>query len=112
MSETFTQVVLPLLIAVIAATGGWSTAWWQARKASRETTQQLIDQLQEERNHADDQLQREREASAAKVDKLSAQIDRFFTDKAASRKHVAALNDHIWQRRDPPPPDPPAGYIA
>lgn len=61
-----------------------------------------------------DQLQEERDIRAKQIADLEAKIDAFYAfyaDKHASRLYVAALLDHIWQRQQPPPPDPPAGYI-
>ena len=111
-----------IIVAVIAATGGWATAIWQSRSKAKDDRQALIDQLQEERNHSDEQrrlereafssqLAAERESFAAQLTSERAEIQRMYMDKAASRDFVAALKDHIWQRKDPPPPEPPAGYI-
>lgn len=58
-----------------------------------------------------DQLQEERTVREGQVAALQTRIDAFYTDKHASRQYVAALLDHIWQRQQPPPPDPPSGYI-
>lgn len=58
-----------------------------------------------------DQLQEERTSRETQIAALELRIDAFYTDKHASRIYVASLIDHIWQRQQPPPPDPPAGYI-
>lgn len=58
-----------------------------------------------------DQLQEERSLREVQIADLERRIDAFYADKHASRIYVAALLDHIWQRKAPPPPDPPPGYI-
>lgn len=58
-----------------------------------------------------DQLQEERTSRETQIAALELRIDAFYTDKHASRIYVASLIDHIWQRQQPPPPDPPTGYI-
>ncbi|WP_350347273.1 hypothetical protein ABIQ69_11590 [Agromyces sp. G08B096] len=114
--------LITVVVAVIAAAGGWGSAFLQSRAKSRDDRQALIDQLQEERNYADEQrrlereafsieLAKEREQIAAERVEYTTRLDRMWADKAASRAHVAQLNDHIWQRKPPPPPEPPAGYI-
>lgn len=96
--------VVTLGVAAIAATGAFAGALAVMRKSSRDDRQALIDQLQEERNASETRAAQDRAA-------FTAQIDRFWVDKSASRDHVAALRDHIWQRLPPPPPAPPEGYI-
>lgn len=71
-----------------------------ARTEARTEAHAMIDQLQEERTVREGQ-----------VSALQSRIDGFYTDKHASRIFVASLIDHIWQRKQPPPPEPPAGYI-
>lgn len=71
-----------------------------ARTEARTEAHAMIDQLQEEK------LERQTE-----VIRLETRINEFYADKHASRIYVASLLDHIWQRKQPPPPDPPAGYI-
>ncbi|ABY23103.1 hypothetical protein RSal33209_1366 [Renibacterium salmoninarum ATCC 33209] len=67
--------------------------------------------LSRNRHSMIDQLQEERTLQEAQITDLEHRIDAFYADKHASRIYVAALLDHIWQRKEPPPPDPPAGYI-
>lgn len=113
-----------VLVALVGGggLGALATALVTARKNKREDRDALIDQLQEERESSNAQLQeerrsfvaelaKEREAFAVERTELLGRLDKMWDDKAASREHVAALRDHIWQRKDPPPPDPPAGYI-
>lgn len=100
-----------VIVAIIAVSGGYVTAWGASRRSHRDDRQMLIDQLQEERKTYVDQLGKERAEQAAERVAYTRRLDAMWTDKAASREHVAALRDHIWQRKDPPPPDPPAGYI-
>lgn len=83
----------------------------EERAANTATTQAIIDQLQEERKSKDDQLNKERAASLAEREKYERRIDQFWGEKAVSRLYVNALQDHIWQRKDPPPPNPPEGYV-
>lgn len=99
------------LSALLGAVGGILGTWAVARKSAREDTQALIDQLQEERAAFVSQLEREREETRTKHAAYEDRIDAFWGDKLASRRYVGALVDHIYQRREPPPPDPPAGYI-
>lgn len=102
-----------LIVALLGGgvIGTLATAFVNARRNKREDRDALIDQLQEERKSFVAELAKEREAFAAERTELLGRLDKMWADKAASREHVAALRDHIWQRKDPPPPDPPAGYI-
>lgn len=93
-----------IIVAVVAASGGVLGAWAVFAKSARDDRQLLIDQLQEERNATESRAAQDRAA-------FTAQVDRLWTDKAASREHVNALRDHIWQRKPPPPPEPGEGYI-
>lgn len=108
---------MPEWVALIVALlggggiGALATALVTARRNKREDRDALIDQLQEERKSFVEELKKEREAFAAERAELLDRLDKMWADKAASREHVNALRDHIWQRKDPPPPDPPAGYI-
>lgn len=104
-------VWLTIVIGLIAVSGGYATALVTSRKAHSDDRQTLIDQLQEERKTYVDQLGAERAEQKAEREAYTKRLDAMWTDKAASREHVAALRDHIWQRKDPPPPEPPAGYI-
>lgn len=99
------------LSALIGAIGGILGTWFLARKAAREDTHRLVDQLQEERSEFVQQLDKERLIARENRVAYEEKIDAFWRDKYASRRHVAALEDHIWQRREPPPPHPPEGYI-
>lgn len=103
--------LITALGTLVGAVGGILATWAVARKTAREDTQALIDQLQEERTAFVEQLEKER--AGMREDRVSyeSKIDALWTDKAASRQYVGALTDHIWQRKDPPPPEPPAGYI-
>lgn len=121
--------IIPIVVAVIGAVGGFIGGVAAMRKtAADERTsrdlerQAFIDQVQEERDAAHALLHQEREEYATQLaaerrelrDERTAytsRLDTMWVDKAASREHVAALRDHIWQRKDPPPPDPPTGYI-
>lgn len=104
-------VWLTVVIGLIAVSGGYATAWVSSRKSHNDDRQTLIDQLQEERKTYVDQLGKERAEQKADREAYTKRLDAMWTDKAASREHVNALRDHIWQRRDPPPPEPPVGYI-
>lgn len=73
--------------------------------------QQLIDQLQEERDRLDDKLEKQEKRHAEDVDKLNRRITGFYADKSASRKYIGMLESHIFQGKPPPPPAPPSGYV-
>jgi|GEM_PF-3730633 len=121
--------IIAVVVAVIGAAGGFIGGIAAMRKtASDERTdrdverQAFIDQVQEERDAAHRMLKSEREEYTLQLagerqtqreerDAYTSRLDSMWTDKAASREHVNQLRDHIWTRRDPPPPDPPAGYI-
>lgn len=91
--------------------GALISALLTRRTAADADRQALIDQLQEELKADLAELAAERDEIKAEREQYQRNLDRLWTDKAASREHVAALRDHIWQRKDPPPPDPPDGYI-
>jgi len=122
MPDWLIPVVIPVAVAIIAASGAWATTFVSMRRGASDARNTLIDQLQEERNHSDEQRKLEREAFATELtaerEQIAAErrenremVDRFMSDKAASREYVNRLKDHIWQRHDPPPPEPPVGYI-
>jgi len=103
--------MITALGTVLGAIGGILGTWALVRKTAREDAQQLIDQLQEERTAAYAQIEKER--AAAREDRLAyeAKIDAFWVDKDASRRYVAELEQHIYEGKPPPPPVRPAGYI-
>lgn len=111
--------LVPLLAAAVSSliTGiagvriGARTDRREMLAAAKADSHAMIDQLQEERNQVEAKLGKEIGDGAAKVERLEKRIDIFYADKHASRLYVAALLDHIWQRKQPPPPDPPAGYV-
>jgi hypothetical protein len=111
-----------VLIAAIAASGGFFAAYAALRKSQRDDRQLLIDQIQEERNWQAAERRKEREEFAAELLKEREQIaaeraaaeiaaDRYWSDKAKSREYVAMLRAHINNRQPPPPPHAPAGYL-
>lgn len=106
-----TDLIVGIGGAAIGAAGGAFAGWLAYRAKSREDTQQLIDQLQEERQMFVNQLSAERAQMAADRKSYEERVDRFWADKAASRNYVGSLLDHIWLRKEPPPPEPPPGYI-
>jgi len=93
-----------VLAAAITAVGGITVGFFAASGKRREDKQALIDQLQEERDQYAALLREERAAGDAR-------LSRMWTDKAASRQHIAELRAHIYSGSPPPPPDPPRGYI-
>lgn len=105
--------IIPVIVAMLGGggVGSLATLLITARRDKREDRDSLIDQLQEERKSFVEELGKERTAFAAERTELLTRLDKMWADKAASREHVNALRDHIWQRKDPPPPEPPAGYI-
>lgn len=100
--------IAAIISAVISGTAGSSVgiigAWLVFKAKTRDDKQELINQLQEERNRLDEQ-------AAADRAEFAKQMDRMWKDKAASRQYVGSLVDHIWQRKEPPPPLAPDGYI-
>ena len=99
------EVVIVAALGAIASGGvGALSAWLVFWAKSKDDKQELINQLQEERDRADDRADKDRTAAMEQIDKL-------WHDKAASREYVRRLLDHIWQRKDPPPPEVPDGYI-
>lgn len=126
MDQWVISLLVQILIAVIAASGAWLTTFITMRARAREekaalekhqkesqaalkeqhrlSEQNLIDQLQEERAVLVTQITEERRANEQRLDIL-------WADKSASRAYVGALENHIWARREPPPPEKPAGYI-
>lgn len=122
MSPVVEPWMVNILIAAIAASGGFSAAYVALRKSQRDDRQLLIDQIQEERNWQADERRREREEFREELETERAQItaeretaalaaDRYWNDKAHSRAYVAMLRAQIINRQDPPPVEPPAGYM-
>lgn len=112
MPEWLTQI-LPFLAAAVGGgtLGALVTGIVTAKRDTRADRDALVDQLQEERKTYVEQLSKERAEQAAEREAYTKRLDQMWADKAMSREHVAALRDHIWQRKPPPPPEPPAGYI-
>ena len=122
MDPTVTYVLIPLGVAVVAASGAWLTTLVSLRGKARDDRQLLIDQLQEERNwqaeerrkervEFAEELRAERAQIAAERDLARRESDRFWADKASSRVYVGMLRAHINAVLPPPPPNPPEGYI-
>lgn len=88
---------------LLSVGAGVLSSWLIFRAREKDHTQQLIDQLQEERDHYFEQMRREHEANLAAAEKR-------WAEKAAAQLHVNELRQHIWDRKAPPPPTPPAGY--
>ena len=106
------QWIIDLLIGIGGPLIAGATGIYVGTRLDRSKT--VADAKTEARTEAHamiDQLQEERAVRESQVAVLQARIDSFYTDKHASRIFVAALIDHIWQRKQPPPPEPPAGYI-
>lgn len=105
--------LIPVVVSLVGGgtVGALATAFITARRDTLSDRNALIDQLQEERKSYVEQLKAERAEQAAERQAYTERLDQMWADKASSREHVAALRDHIWQRKPPPPPDPPAGYI-
>ncbi len=121
--------IVPIVVAIVTGVGGFIGGIAAMRKtAADERTardadrQAFIDQVQRERDAAYALLHQERQEYASQLaaerkvireerEAYTSRLDTMWADKAASRDHVAALRDHIWQRKDPPPPEPPPGYI-
>lgn len=114
------------LVAALATVGTVLTAWMTQRSISRraksDAAQAMIDQLQEERDAAE-----ERHADAiASLDHRRAEelggvrreladlrhrMDGMEDRELAFSDYVAALRDHIEQRLGPPPPPWPAALM-
>lgn len=116
------QHIVTIVGGILALVGTWLTAraTLRARQAevrqAEEKARTEAKQAEEVQRHLErqafvDQLQEERDASSKKVELFSEKIDTMWRDKAASREHVAALRRQIWDGGNPPPVDPPAGYI-
>ncbi|MGB3414032.1 MAG: hypothetical protein WBA28_04890 [Microbacteriaceae bacterium] len=104
MTAEFLNIVLFGGAAIIGAIGGWLSTLLTMRGKAKDQQLLLINELQEERNTWKEALDKERAMYSSK-------LDRMWADKSASRDHVAALRDHIWQRKPPPPPVAPDHYI-
>lgn len=103
--------IAALIGAVLAFAGGLVGHLFTAKKNRSDLQQQLIDQLQEERNRLDAKLEAQEERHAKDVNQLNIRITGFYADKAASRNYIASLESHIFQGSPPPPPPPPDGYV-
>ena len=97
-----------LLVGVLAVVGGVLTTWLTVRRASKrdriDTTQQFIDQLQEERAAADKRHTDELAAVRVEVAELRGRVLRMEDREMAFVNHIYELRDHIDQRKGPPPP--------
>lgn len=114
--------IVTVIGAVLVLAGTWITARATARSKAAEVQHAREKSLAEERaaeaeqrrlerQEFVDQLREERDAANERTDKVNTLLDRMWSDKAASREHVAALRAQIWAGGTPPPVDPPAGYL-
>lgn len=94
MTDVLVQVLTPIVTIVVGVSGSWVLL----RTKGRDAQQMLIDQVQEER----DVYHR---ALVAERDRNEARLDRLYAEKQDDRDHINELKDHIWQRREPPPPE-------
>jgi len=122
MASVVEPWMVNILIAAIAASGGFFAAYVALRKSQRDDRQLLIDQIQEERNWQAEERRKERTEFAAELLEERKQItaeraaatvaaDRYWSDKAKSREYIAMLRSHIINLQPPPPPTPPVGYM-
>lgn len=114
--------IVTIIGAVLVLAGTWITARATARSKTAEVQHAREKSLAEERaaeaeqrrlerQEFVDQLREERNAANERTDKVNVLLDKMWTDKAASREHVAALRAQIWAGGTPPPVDPPEGYL-
>jgi len=106
MSEWLITALITLAVATIGASGVWLGAILSNRTASKvvastaENT--LIDQLQEE-------LRTYRDDAGRRATEQDARMNRLETNSDGYREHIYDLRSHIWDRKEPPPPEWPKG---
>lgn len=143
MTAEFIAALAVLIGAILTFAGGLIGHFVTSKRSRKEleantkkeidaVQQQLIDQLQEERNRLDTKIQSQQEYHDTKMteqqarhdvamEKLNERISEFWEDKATTRRYVsdletdnANLRRHIILELPPPPPGeapkPPDGY--
>lgn len=143
MTAEFIAALAVLIGAVLTFAGGLIGHFVTSKRSRKEleantkkeidaVQQQLIDQLQEERDRLDTKIQSQQEYHDTKMteqqarhdvamEKLNERISEFWEDKATTRRYVsdletdnANLRRHIILELPPPPPGeapkPPDGY--
>lgn len=98
----FDDSFLPLAAVLLGGGGvvGLVSAWLVYKAKSRDDTQVLIDQLQEERSEMRAQLDKERAHNEQRLDRL-------YEDRDDDRTYIAVLQEHIRLGNPPPPPERP-----
>lgn len=100
-------VLVPVLVGIIAAVGGWLNGAAQRREAKTQSNLGIVDRWQKLSDELDEQRvaaeTRARELSE-RIDRLSARIVSLERRDRAWRRYVDDLTDHITKQLPPPPP--------
>lgn len=102
MPEWLTTSLIGLLIAVVGSGGVWLGAISSGRAAKKSGENTLIDQLQEELKTYREDAGRRATAQDERMNRLEQHIDGY-------RDYAHTLRAHIYDGKQPPPPEWPAG---
>ncbi|TQL46664.1 hypothetical protein FB562_2188 [Homoserinimonas aerilata] len=101
MPEWLITSLIGLAIAVVGSGGVWLGAISSGRAVKKSGENSLIDQLQEELSTYRNDAGRRATAQDERLNRLEKHNDGY-------RAHIHDLRSHIWDGKQPPPPEWPA----
>ena len=103
-------VLVPVLVGVVAAVGGWLNGAAQRRDAKTQADLGLLDRWRALSDELDEQRATERARAAElseRLDKLSERVAVLENRDLEWARYVDRLTDHINRQLPPPPPPRP-----
>lgn len=103
-------VLVPVLVGIVAAVGGWLNSAAQRRDAKTQSDFGLLDRWKTLSDELDEQRAAERARAAElseRLDRLSERVAVLETRDLEWARYVDRLTDHINRQLPPPPPPRP-----
>lgn len=94
--------VAAIIVSIVTLAGVLINAVVSRRKNQADSENSLIDQLQEELKTYRADAERRATAQDERMNRLEVMVDGY-------RTYARELRSHIWGRKEPPPPEWPAG---
>lgn len=108
------QLIGGVLVALLGLLGSYLVTRQNRRQATASDAQQIIDQVQEERNRAEDRADKDRSELKTEIAELKAEIAAVKAELVRVHAREQVLVEHAWQLRHhineqlaPPPPSWP-----
>jgi hypothetical protein len=103
------------LVGILAVVGGVLTTWLTVRRAGKrdriDTTQQFIDQMQENAAAAEERHHKQITALRKEVVDVKSRMDDMEDRELVAFDYIYDLRHAIDQRREPPPPPWPEALL-